>query len=318
MICDKCGYEIPEGSKFCPECGNKVEEKKEPEIVLTLDTEPETKEEPVEMPSIEEIKEWYFVEDQKSMGPYTVSDMKSYIDSGRIHRATYAWKQGMDEWKTVEACELSQFLKEEPVQEEMPKDMPKDNIEWYYINQMSQQVGPLSMAEMIDLIDKEIIKESTYVWSTGMKDWIFAKDSILASAFKKNVQPTVNAIPIFTNMNRNIAMCIILSIVTCGIYTIYWAYIMARDVNLIMKKYGNESQQTSAGLVILFSILTCGIYQLYWLYQCGKRLSRLQFNNGYKVVDDSVIMLVLSIFGLSIVSYCILQSAVNDIQSFAN
>lgn len=343
MICDKCGFEIPDGSKFCPECGSKVEEKKE-EIVLTLDTEPvveeevEVKEEtveevvepaiPVEMPTIQEVKEWYFVEDQKSMGPYSVSEMKSYIEAGRVHPTTFVWKQGMNEWQDLAKTSLASLV-QPTVEEEKKEEAPTSNVEWYYINATSQQVGPLSIGEMIDAIEKGNVQQNTYVWATGMADWVFAKDSELRNCFNRvpnnapvYTAPTNNATYTAGNgvlgvEKRNIAVCIILSIVTCGIYGLYWFYTMANDVNKICAKYGHEQQQTSAGMVILFSLLTCGIYYIYWIYQCGKRLSRLQFSNGYRVSDDSVMMLVLTIFGLGIVSECILQTAINDITTYA-
>ena len=69
-------------------------------------------------------------------------------------------------------------------------------------------------------------------------------------------------------MNKNIVVCVILSIVTCGIYSLYWLYTLneaARTVN------PNEWQM-GGGMVILLSIITCGIFGLYWYYKMGKAL----------------------------------------------
>lgn len=55
-------------------------------------------------------------------------------------------------------------------------------------------------------------------------------------------------------------MCIILSLITCGIYGIYWEYCIVQDSNTA----SNEPYATSGGMVILLSIVTCGIYGLYW------------------------------------------------------
>lgn len=55
---------------------------------------------------------------------------------------------------------------------------------------------------------------------------------------------------------RNIALCIILSIVTCGIYGLYWIYKLTEDVN----KLTGDPNATSGGMVILLGIITCNIY----------------------------------------------------------
>ena len=54
---------------------------------------------------------------------------------------------------------------------------------------------------------------------------------------------------------RNIAVCIILTIVTCGIYGIYWFICLTDDTNTV---YG--AQGTSGAMAFLFSLITCGIY----------------------------------------------------------
>lgn len=55
---------------------------------------------------------------------------------------------------------------------------------------------------------------------------------------------------------RNIALCIILSIITCGIYGLYWIYKLTEDVNTLK----GDPNATSGGIVILLGIITCGIY----------------------------------------------------------
>lgn len=67
---------------------------------------------------------------------------------------------------------------------------------------------------------------------------------------------------------RSIPMAIILSIITCGIYGIYWMYCLVNDLNTAS---GREND-TSGGMVILFSIITCGIYGIYWYYTAGSKV----------------------------------------------
>lgn len=60
--------------------------------------------------------------------------------------------------------------------------------------------------------------------------------------------------------NRNIALCIIFSIITFGIYGIYWFICLTNEMNMATP---DDTYQTSGGMAFLFSVLTCGIYSFY-------------------------------------------------------
>ena len=108
---------------------------------------------------------------------------------------------------------------------------------------------------------------------------------------------------------KNIGLCILFSIITCGIYSLYWLYCLAEDLN----KVDPEANQTSPGMVLLFSIITCGIYTLYWFYRAGEKINRLHMRNNDPSGDLHILYLVLGIFGLGIVSYALIQSELNKI-----
>ena len=107
---------------------------------------------------------------------------------------------------------------------------------------------------------------------------------------------------------RSIGIAIILSLVTCGLYNIYWMYALTNEVGQLS---GDPS--FSGGKTVLLSIITCGIYTFFWYYQLGSQISEAQARKGYPTKDDGVILLVLGIFGLGIVSYAIAQSNVNKL-----
>lgn len=107
-------------------------------------------------------------------------------------------------------------------------------------------------------------------------------------------------------MKRNVGLCILFSFITCGIYTLYWMYKITEDVN-----YYSDDSSTSPGLAILLSFVTCGIYFLYWTYKMGKQIEIGQERAGIRSSDDSVLYLILSIFGLSIIAMAIMQSNIN-------
>ena len=108
---------------------------------------------------------------------------------------------------------------------------------------------------------------------------------------------------------RNIALCIILSIVTCGIYGLYWIYKLTEDVN----KLKGDPNATSGGIVILLSIVTCGIYMWYWLYKQGDNLDQIKASRGLPSSNSGLLYLILAIVGLGIVSYALMQNELNQL-----
>lgn len=102
---------------------------------------------------------------------------------------------------------------------------------------------------------------------------------------------------------RNIALCIVFSLITCGIYGIYWLIKINDEVNLL----AGEPYATSGGMVFLFSLITCGIYGLYWQFKMGERCDKIRGING----SSNVLYLVLGIVGFSIISMCLMQDTVN-------
>ena len=107
---------------------------------------------------------------------------------------------------------------------------------------------------------------------------------------------------------RELVTCILLTIITCGIYGLYWMVCMVDDLN----KASNEPQPTTGGTVVLLSIITCGIYSFIWMYRAGEQLCRArQIRYGYPGENNSVLYLVLSLLGLGIVSYCLIQTELN-------
>lgn len=106
---------------------------------------------------------------------------------------------------------------------------------------------------------------------------------------------------------RNIGLCIVLSLVTCGIYALYWLAVMADDMNRI----SNESHPTSGGLVVVLTLITCGIYGWFWLGKAGATLDNMRVQNGEASGSLAILFIILAIFGLPIVSYAFLQNELN-------
>lgn len=113
---------------------------------------------------------------------------------------------------------------------------------------------------------------------------------------------------------RNIAVEIILSIITCGIYAIVW---FVRLTNEVKSAAGDEKFQ-SGGVAFLLTLVTCGIYGIYWAYKMGEMMKEAQTKHGTEVKDNAIIYLILELFGLGIVVFALLQSDLNAIAEKEN
>ena len=107
---------------------------------------------------------------------------------------------------------------------------------------------------------------------------------------------------------RDIVVSILLSIVTCGIYGIYWFITLTDDAS----KANNDPNFTGVNAFLL-TLVTCGIYGIYWNYKIGKEMFEANQKKGIAANDNSTLYLILSIFGLSIVTYCLVQNELNAI-----
>ena len=110
-----------------------------------------------------------------------------------------------------------------------------------------------------------------------------------------------------TVQERNIALCIILSLVTCGIYGLYWFVCLTDETNAAANEEG-----TSGVLALVLTIVTCGIYGLYWAYKRGELLDKAKVNRGMPASNGGVLYLILYIFG-GIIAYALIQNELNKL-----
>ena len=108
---------------------------------------------------------------------------------------------------------------------------------------------------------------------------------------------------------RNIAVCIVLTLVTCGIYGIYWIVCLTNDVNTV----SGDVNGTSGGMVVLLTIVTCGIYGIYWAYKQGEKLDFTKNTRGIPSSNSGVLYLILQIFGFGIIAYALMQNELNKL-----
>ncbi|MDR1931723.1 MAG: DUF4234 domain-containing protein [Spirochaetales bacterium] len=98
---------------------------------------------------------------------------------------------------------------------------------------------------------------------------------------------------------RSFLLTIILSIITLGIYWLYWIYKLAADMNAICEGDGRKTR----GLIpyFIFSCITLGIYGWVWLYMLGDRLYDAAPRYGLSFKESGGTLLLWALLGSVIV-----------------
>jgi uncharacterized Zn finger protein (UPF0148 family) len=162
------------------------------------------------------------------------------------------------------------IVEAEVVETQEEKEEPKAKEVWYYVAN-NESVGPYSKAQMEALLASGAINGNTYVWKTGMENWELLKNTELQPAYgtfdqsyethSQSYQDTYTPASRTTIERHNIVLDVLLSLVTCGLYQLYWLYRQASDVNALLSSKG-EKELTSPGMVLLLDIVTCGVYKV--------------------------------------------------------
>ena len=109
----------------------------------------------------------------------------------------------------------------------------------------------------------------------------------------------------------SIPLYLILTLVTFGIFNLYWNYLQMEACNGLLKRV-----EFRFGYWILFTLLTCGIYHIFYQYKMGAAIVELQRNyNGVLFDALPVISVIVTVLGLSIVVDCIHQHEINKLVS---
>jgi hypothetical protein len=106
---------------------------------------------------------------------------------------------------------------------------------------------------------------------------------------------------------RSIVVDIILTIVTCGIWSLYWQFKQMETLNAWLQRH-----DFSFALWLLLSLVTCGIFAIYYEYKMAQGINEIQESNSFRVSRElPLICVLLSVFGLGIASLAIQQSEIN-------
>lgn len=102
---------------------------------------------------------------------------------------------------------------------------------------------------------------------------------------------------------RNLGTCILLTIVTCGFYGLYWAYCVAKDAVSV------NDPEDKGTLEIVLSILVPFI----GLFMAEKKLAAGCEAQGIPHKDNSILYLILGLLCLNIVDLALMQKDLNEL-----
>ncbi len=109
----------------------------------------------------------------------------------------------------------------------------------------------------------------------------------------------------------SIPMDVILTLITCGIYNLFWNHRQMAVFNALL-----EEDRFQFWTWFFLTIITCGIYHIYYEYRMAEAMKQLQRKFDRPVNDNlSMLALILSIFGFPIVVDAIFQDELNSIVS---
>jgi uncharacterized sodium:solute symporter family permease YidK len=103
--------------------------------------------------------------------------------------------------------------------------------------------------------------------------------------------------------HRNIVSCILLTLITCGIYGIYWTIMLAKEAVSVK----DPSDSAILEIVLMLFIPFVG------LFLAEKKFAEGCAAKGIPHSDNSVLYLILGLVGLGIVGFCMLQNDLNKL-----
>ncbi len=108
---------------------------------------------------------------------------------------------------------------------------------------------------------------------------------------------------------KNPVTVFILSIITCGIYLIFWYYIIYTELKIFTKQTPTGN---SYGLDLFLTIISCGLWGIYVDYKISKKLHSIRTQYNLPGEDTSLLVLILD--SLSIFSAHLLWMLTSTIQ----
>lgn len=108
--------------------------------------------------------------------------------------------------------------------------------------------------------------------------------------------------------NRSIAMVIVLGLVTCGIYPLYWLYQTATA----LENEGKSGAGLEPTLIVIISLFFPYVGYLLFGMAADQNLNNIKTQRGMPTADNKVLYMVLG-FIIPIVLVALVQNEINQI-----
>ena len=109
----------------------------------------------------------------------------------------------------------------------------------------------------------------------------------------------------------SIPIYLVTSILTFGLFNLYWNYCQMRTCNELLGR-----EEFSFGVWFLLCIVTCGFYHFYYQYKMGVAINEIQDYYELPITADLPILSVFAaVVGFGIVADCIHQHEINKIDA---
>ena len=108
--------------------------------------------------------------------------------------------------------------------------------------------------------------------------------------------------------NRSIAVVIILSLVTCGIYGLYWIYATAQE----LENEGKSGSSMSPVVLLIVCLFFPYIGYLLFGMAADQNLNNIRMQRGIPTVDNKTLYMILG-FIIPIVLVCLVQNEINKL-----
>ena len=148
--CWNCGIDISPETDCCPSCGAAIK------------------------------AEWYYVNDNNPVGPYTEQEIISLFNQNIIQKDTLVWNESLTEWISLEKSGL---LNNEEKSDQEKVEETEDKI-WYLAIDDKPQ-GPYTEEEISQKALRNEINPASMIWKEGMEEWVKIKDSMISNVLPK-------------------------------------------------------------------------------------------------------------------------------------
>lgn len=108
---------------------------------------------------------------------------------------------------------------------------------------------------------------------------------------------------------RSIGWAIFFSIITIGLYGLYWQMRITDEAHTLC----GRRTCASGGMAVVYTVCSFGIYFFYWVYKIGEEMNLAKGKRGMQYDDNSpMFFLVMTLFGFGFIPVILFQSGIND------